>query len=81
MAQEDDKQKSADAIMQSIELELMQKRAMWAKDRAQARSFRMIAFAFLFLVVMGGVLAFFYFYMNRSEMPHATPPAHATSPP
>ncbi|MDQ2867168.1 MAG: hypothetical protein M3R59_01970 [Verrucomicrobiota bacterium] len=81
MPEEIDKEKSADAIMQSLELELMQKRAGWEKDRAKARSRRMLGFAFLLLVMMGGLLAFFYFYMNRSDMPRTKTPAPAASSP
>lgn len=47
-------------LAQSLELELMAKRALWQQANAHRRSLRAVSFIFLFLVIIGAVFAVFY---------------------
>jgi hypothetical protein len=43
-----------------LKIQLEQNRAEWAKTRDRYRTFRSLSFFFLFLVIAGGLIAFFY---------------------
>ena len=44
-----------------LELELMQKRAVWQQARAARGKFRTLAYCFLFLILAAAFVAFFLF--------------------
>ena len=71
-----------DQILRLIDIELAQKRA--ARERAPApfRGFKMASFIFLFAVILGAVLAFYYVFISggldemrsrNQSQPTATP--------
>jgi cell division septal protein FtsQ len=47
-------------LEQLLEIELMQKRAAWKQAKARRGSLRALSFFFLFLVIVGALLAFFF---------------------
>ena len=50
-----------DVLARALELELIMKRASWQKMQARHRTWRTLSFLFLFLVILGALLAYFYF--------------------
>ncbi|HEX5177475.1 MAG TPA: hypothetical protein VFV83_10620 [Chthoniobacteraceae bacterium] len=62
-----------EALARALELELIAQRAAWEKMRARYRAWRALSFLFLFLVLVGVLMAYFYFstQMNnrRGESP------------
>lgn len=52
----------ADALEKLLELELVQKRASWERDKQRLGMFRALAFLFLALVVIGALGGFFFFF-------------------
>ena len=50
-----------EAMTKALELELIMKRASWQKLRARRGSWRALSFLFLFLVILGALVAYFYF--------------------
>jgi hypothetical protein len=74
-----------DQIVRLLELELEQRRAALQRARSPLRSFRLASFVFLFAVLLGAVLAFYYVFVSggledlRTRGParsSATPAAH-----
>ncbi len=45
-----------------LELELAQKRAAWQRSHAQRRNLRIVSFFFLFLVLAGALLGFYFLF-------------------
>jgi len=45
----------------ALELELIMKRASWQKLQARRGTWRTLSFLFLFLVILGALLAYYYF--------------------
>jgi hypothetical protein len=73
-------------ILRLVELELAQQRAARLRARSPYRAFRLASFIFLFAVIIGAVLAFYYVFYSggldemrsRNEpKPTATAPSHA----
>ena len=71
-----------DQVLRLIEIELAQKRS--ARERAPSpfRAFRMVSFIFLFAVILGAALAFYYVFFSggledirsrNQSQPTATP--------
>ena len=63
-----------------LELELMQKRAVWQQASARHRTIRTASFLFLFIVVVATAAVFFIFFSGMKERgrrdvstPEATP--------
>lgn len=50
-----------DKLSKLLEIELLQKRAAWQRAADQRKSFRVIAFLFLFVVILGALAAYFFF--------------------
>ncbi len=50
-----------DALARALELELIAKRASWQKMAARRGTWRALSFLFLFLIILGALLAYFYF--------------------
>jgi hypothetical protein len=76
-----------DQILRLVDLELAQKRA--ARERAPSpfRGFRVASFVFLFAVILGAALAFYYVFMSggldemRSHRQSQPTPANSSSAP
>ena len=75
-----------DQVMRLLEIELAQRRAARQQAGSPYRGFRLASFVFLFAVLLGALLAFYYVFFSgglddfrsRSEpRPSATPSAHA----
>ena len=73
-------------VLRLVELELAQQRAARLRARSPYRSFRVASFIFLFAVIIGVALAFYYVFVagglddfrSRNEPKStATPPSHA----
>lgn len=45
-----------------LEIELMQKRAQWQQAKARRGNLRTVSFLFLFLVIVGAIVAFYLFF-------------------
>lgn len=64
-----------EALAKALELELIMKRASWQKLQARRGTWRTLSFLFLFLVILGALLAYFYFTtavrQQRGERPAA----------
>jgi hypothetical protein len=54
-------------INQLLELQLAQKRAEWKRANARYRSIRSAGFVFLFIVIIGALLAFFFAFSRVNE--------------
>lgn len=50
-----------EALAKALELELIGQRAAWEKARARRGLWRALSFLFLLLVILGTLLAWFYF--------------------
>ncbi len=75
-----------DHVLRLLEIELAQSRAARQQAGTPFRGFRLASFVFLFAVILGAVLAFYYVFVaggleglhNRNSTgPTATPSAHA----
>jgi hypothetical protein len=73
-------------LVRLVELELAQQRAARLRARSPYRAFRLASFIFLFAVIIGAALAFYYVFVSgglddfrsRNEpKPTATPSSHA----
>ncbi len=64
-------------ISQLLELQLAQKRAEWKRAGARYRTLRSLSFLFLFLVIVGGLFAFFLIFSRVNE--HASQPNATTT--
>jgi hypothetical protein len=79
MSDEDSKPKSTDPeeLPRLLEIELLQKRNEWKQAAARARTIRMVSFLFLFLVILGALLAYFFIFseLNGNRDAPKSPPA------
>ena len=75
-----------DQVLRLVELELAQRRAALQQARSPYRGFRLASFVFLFAVLLGIVLAFYYVFYSggleeirtrKSAQPTAAPSPHA----
>ena len=81
MANEEDKLKSTDELARALDLELAQKRADWQHDREKFRTIRAASFAFLFLVILGALSVFYFFFGRVNEARNSQPaPTPVSSP-
>jgi hypothetical protein len=64
----EEKDTSAEALARSLELELAQKRLHWQRDREKYRTLRVLSFGFLFVIILAGLIAFFFFFSRTNEM-------------
>ncbi len=89
MADDDRKREGSDTdperLAQLLELELIQKRAAWQQAASRRGSLRVLSFLFLFIVIVGALVACFVFLSSNSvtevhsNAPNASP-APAVSP-
>jgi hypothetical protein len=74
-----------DQVLRLLELELAQSRAARKQAGSPYRGFRLASFVFLFAVLLGAVLAFYYVFVSggldemrsRGARPTATPSVQA----
>ena len=73
-------------LLRLIDLELAQQRAARERARSPYRAFRLASFIFLFAVILGAVLAFYYVFVSggldefrsrNQPKATATPSSHA----
>jgi hypothetical protein len=64
-----------------LEIELAQKRATWKNTSARYSKIRTASFFFLFLVVVGSLLAFFLFFSRMNEERANRPAKTEAAPP
>ncbi|HJT81196.1 MAG TPA: hypothetical protein VJ719_08365 [Chthoniobacterales bacterium] len=50
-----------------LEIELMQKKAQWQQKTARNKNLKSFSIMFLFLVVMAGLAAFYFVFMQANE--------------
>ena len=73
----------AEQLLRLIDLELAQQRAARERARSPYRSFRLASFIFLFAVLLGAALAFYYVFLSggldefrsRNEPPPSATPS------
>jgi hypothetical protein len=77
----EEKDTSAEALARALELELAQKRLHWQRDREKYRTLRVLSFGFLFVIILAGLIAFFFFFSRTNEMreqrPQSSPAAES----
>jgi hypothetical protein len=59
--------KAEDKLMRALELELAQKRLRWQQDREKYRTLRILSFSFLSLVILAGLIGFFFFFTRAKD--------------
>ena len=64
----EEEKKADEALARALELELAQKRLRWPHDREKYRTLRVLSFAFLFIIILAGLAAFFFFFSRTNEM-------------
>jgi hypothetical protein len=64
----EEKDKSTEALARALELELTQKRLHWQRDREKYRTLRVLSFGFLFIIILAGLVAFFFFFSHTNGM-------------
>lgn len=73
----EDEGKTEDDLMRALELELAQKRLRWQQDREKYRTLRVLSFSFLSLVILAGLVGFFFLFTRakdaREQRPDASP--------
>jgi hypothetical protein len=69
----EEKETSAEALARALELELAQKRLHWQRDREKYRTLRVLSFGFLFVIILAGLIAFFFFFSRTNEMREQPP--------
>jgi hypothetical protein len=78
----EEKDTSAEALARSLELKLAQKRLHWQRDREKYRTLRVLSFGFLFIIILAGLIAFFFFFSRTNEMreqgPQPSPAAESS---
>ena len=62
------KDTGAEALARSLELELTQKRLRWQRGREKYRTLRVLSFGFLFIVILAGLIALFFFFSRTNEV-------------
>jgi len=78
----EEKDTSAEALARALELELAQRRLHWQRDREKYRTLRVLSFGFLFVIILAGLIAFFFFFSRTNGMheqrPQPSPAAEST---
>jgi hypothetical protein len=64
-----------EALAKALELELIVKRASWQRMRVRRGTWRALSFLFLFLVLVGALLAYFYFSTQMGHRGGESPSA------
>jgi hypothetical protein len=69
---------NADELSRLLELELIQKRAEWKRATARNKNFKALSLLFLFVVVLAGLVAYYFVFMRASEERQQRAPAATT---
>lgn len=69
----------AEQMARMLELELIQKRMAWQQAKQRKKSYRSLAFLFLFLLFAGCALGFFFVFSRVTEERQNRPAPAATS--
>ena len=69
----EEKDTSAEALARALELELAQKRLHWQRDREKYRTLRVLSFGLLFVIILAGLIAIFFFFSRTNEMREQPP--------
>jgi uncharacterized iron-regulated membrane protein len=64
---EPQRESDPDALAKALELELIMKRAAWQKRKARRGTWRSLSFLFLFLIILGALVAYFYLMTNARQ--------------
>ena len=73
--------KAEDELVRALELELVRKRLRWRQDREKYRTLRVLSFSFLSLVILAGLIGFFFFFTRAKDERKQHPiPSPALSP-
>jgi len=64
----EEEKKADEALARALELELAQKRLRWQHDREKYRTLRVLSFAFLFIIILAGLIGFFFFFSRTNGM-------------
>jgi hypothetical protein len=59
--------KAEDELTRALELELVKKRLRWQQEREKYRTLRILSFSFLSLVILAGLLGFFFFFTRAKD--------------
>jgi len=62
----EEKDTSAETLARALELELAQKRLHWQRDREKYRTLRVLSFGFLFIIILAGLIALFFFFSHTN---------------
>jgi hypothetical protein len=65
----------AEQLTRMLELELLQKRTSWKQAEQRNKSLRSAAFLFLFLIITGCLVGFFFAYTRVSQQRANPPPS------
>ncbi len=69
-----------DALAKALEIELMMKRVAWQKATARRGTWRALSVLFLVLILLGALLAYFYFVPALREREKAAAEIEASDP-
>ena len=69
----EEKNTHAEALTRALELELAQKRLHWQRDREKYRTLRVLSFGFLFVIILAGLIALFFFFSRTNDMREQRP--------
>jgi len=64
-----------EALIRGLELELITKRVSWQKAQAKRNTWRALSLLFFFVVLVGALLAYFYFSTEMSRRGGESPSA------
>ena len=56
-----------DELTRVLELELVQKRVRWQQDREKYRTLRVLSFSFLSIVILAGLIGFFFCFTRAKD--------------
>lgn len=67
------------SLSRLLELELIQKRAMWKQAAERYRAFRAAGFVFLFVLIVGCLIGSYFAFLRVSETRQSQPTAATSS--
>jgi cytoskeletal protein RodZ len=76
---EPQRESDPDALAKALELELIMKRASWEKRKARRSTWRSLSFLFLFLIILGALVAYFYLMTNARQHGEERAPSQVQS--
>jgi hypothetical protein len=57
----------AEELSKLLEIELIQKRTQWQRATTRNKNFKTLSILFLFIVVVAGLAAFYFLFMQANE--------------